>query len=167
MSVDAWWDVSGSTFEDAEALTEFIIGTLNKITPQGTRGFTLWLGPAGTDPDDMPLRMDLDPDPGADPVESIEAIADLPRITLENVEGAAAVRWLPSELMAVDSEFTGRDIEVMEYSGEELVHVPANLARVSIPTAIQIAVHYVQTGERPTEITWEPAHHDEESPPSE
>jgi len=157
MSVDVWWDVSGSTFEDAEALTEFIIGSLNKITPQGTRGFTLWLGPVGTDPDDMPLRMDLDPDPGASPVESIEAIADLTRITRENVEGAAAVRWLPAELMAVDAEFTGRDIEVMEYSGDELVHVPANLARVSIPTAIRIAVAYCQSGERFEGVEWEPA----------
>lgn len=102
MSVSVWWDVSGEDFLDSTELTEFIIESLNLVTPQGTRGFTLWLGPLGSDPVDMPLRLDMDPEPGSVPVDSIEAIADLPEIILEDVQGAAAVRWLPDGLLVWD-----------------------------------------------------------------
>lgn len=162
MSVQAWWDISGHRFDDADSLTDFMIESLNRVTPQGTRGFTLRLGPAESAPADMPLRLDLDPDPGTAPLTSIAAVMELPEITLANAGGAAAVRWLPQHLVAVETAFTGCDIHVMESSADALLTVPASMARVSVPTAIGLAMEYCETAARPTgnattsQVHWEP-----------
>jgi hypothetical protein len=161
MSIQAWWDVSGDRFDDAGSLTDFMIESLNLVTPHGTRGFTLRLGPVGSAPADMPLRLDLDPDPGSAPLTSVAAVLELPEITLATVEGAAAARWLPQQLVAVDDAFTGCDIHVMEDSGQPLLEVPAAMVRVSVATAIGLAVEYCESGTRPTgdaiaaQVQWE------------
>lgn len=122
------------------------------VTPQGTRGFTLWLGPLGSRLDDMPLRLDLDP--GAAPIESMDAIADLPEITADNVRGGAAARWLPDEHFAIEADCPGVDLQVMESSHRDLLTVPATLARISVRTALRLAADYCTTNERPTGVEW-------------
>lgn len=154
MSVRISWDVSSEDFEDSQELLDFLIETLNLVNPHGTRGITLWLGPVSASRDDMPLRLDLDPEPGAEPVASIDAIAELPEVTLNTV-GAASARWLPDDLTAVDPAFTGSEIAVMEDSGQELSIIRAELVRISIPTAIDLALEYFQSGSRPANVHWQ------------
>lgn len=155
MSVRVSWDISTEDIEGPDELSEFIIETLNLVNPQGTRGISLWVGPPGAVREDMPLRLDLDPEPGSPPVASIEMIAELPEITHATVTGAASVRWIPNGLVADDPAFPRRDIAVMEDSGQALSTVPADLVRVSIPTAIRLAAAYARTGERPEGIAWQ------------
>jgi hypothetical protein len=152
-----WWDVAGENFADPDELVAFIVETLNLVNPQGTRGLTFWMGPDDAERKDMPLRLDLDPEPGAGPFTSFEEIAELPEITLATVSGAAAVSWLPDDLVAVEANFEGRDIAVMEDSGQGLVTVPAARARVSVPSAISAAVDYLRTGDRPANVSWQAA----------
>jgi hypothetical protein len=151
MSARIAWDVSSEDITDPSEAESMILETLNMVNVHGTRGITIWLGPSGADRGDMVLRLDLDPEPGTDPIDSIEDIETLPEVTSETL-GAASVRWLPDLSIAVDQAIAGVDIKVMEDSGEDLVDIPAAEARVTIPDAIAVAREYVSTSERPTQL---------------
>ncbi|THV35704.1 hypothetical protein [Glycomyces buryatensis] len=148
MSARIAWDVASEDVTDPAEIASLIVETLNMVNPHGTRGITMWLGPIGAERDDMTLRLDLDPEPGGVPVASMEEIETLPEVTAETI-GAAAVCWLPEGLIAVDPDIPGADITVMVDSSENLVHVAASEARVSIPEAIRLAQEYATTGQRP------------------
>jgi hypothetical protein len=128
------WDINQEPLASAEEAEAFIAEQLQMVNPHGTHSVTLWFGPEGTKRRDMPLRIDLDPE-----------------------AGAAAVRWLPDGLIAVDPGLEPRDITVCESSDRPLVTIPAALARTSIDTAQQIAVGYIRADRRPTNIQWQPA----------
>jgi len=151
MSARIAWDVSSEDITDPSEAESLILETLNLVTVHGTRGISIWLGPTGADRDDMVLRLDLDPEPGSEPIDSIEEIEALPEITVETL-GAASVRWIPDNAIAVDPAIGGVDIKVMEDSSEDLVSIPAAEARVTIPEAIALAKEYVSTSQRATQI---------------
>jgi hypothetical protein len=151
--VRIWWDVAHQDLTDELELQERIVETLNRVNPWGTRGITMWLGPAGAEHEELPMQLDLDPEPGAEPVPTIEAIGDLPPVTAATV-GAARVMWLPDHTHAIEPGFAGREIQVMTDSSEGLVAVSAAQARVSILTALRLAAEYGRTGVRPASIEW-------------
>lgn len=163
MSARIAWDVASEDVTDPAEIETLIVETLNMVNPHGTRGITMWLGPIGAVRDEMELRLDLDPEPGRKPVDSIEEIENLPEVTAATT-GAAAVRWLPENLTAVDPASPGVDIVVMVDSSDDLVRVPARQARMTIPAAIRLAQEYAVTGQRPdlhapegsTEAEWLP-----------
>jgi hypothetical protein len=151
MSARIAWDVSSEDITDPSEAEALILETLNMVTVHGTRGITIWLGPTGADRDDMVLRLDLDPEPGREPIDTIEEIETLPEITTETL-GAASVRWLPDNLIAVDPAIVGVAIKVMEDSSEDLVDITASEVRLTIPEAIALAREYVSTNQRPTQV---------------
>ncbi|MCD0444277.1 hypothetical protein LO763_11655 [Glycomyces sp. A-F 0318] len=127
------WDINQEPLASAEEAAAFIDEQLAMVNPHGTHSVTLWFGPEGAKRRDMPLRIDLDPE-----------------------AGAAAVRWVPEGLIAVDPDLEPRDITVCQSSDRPLVIIPAALARTGIETARQIAIDYVRTGQRPDGIEWWP-----------
>jgi hypothetical protein len=129
------WDINQEPLATAEETAAFIDEQLKMVNPHGTHSVTLWLGPEGAKRRDMPLRLDIDPE-----------------------AGAAAVRWIPDGLVAVEPEVEPRDLSVCESSDKPLVTIPANVARTSIETARQIAIDYVTTDAMPSRIVWEPSH---------
>lgn len=121
------YDLSEEPLPDTDAVEEFFARRAHRIAPNGRRANAYWIGPEGSD--DM-LRVDLDYD-----------------------AGRAALRWLPDGSHAVELE-PDEPIIVLESSDYPPVTIPATLARVSIDTAHQAVIAYVQTGKRPPSITW-------------
>lgn len=128
------WDVAERDVGNGDEVLEFFVERAGLVNNWGTRGMTYWLGPAGAEPEDFPLRVDIDPD-----------------------AEAAAIRWLPDDLVGVDTEFhQNKPIHVLEDSGDPLVEIPAELVCTSIDTAKKVAAEYVETGQRPTCVDWVP-----------
>lgn len=127
------WDVDQESLATPEEAAAFIDEQLAMVNPHDTHSVTLWFGPEGSKRRDMPLRVDLDPE-----------------------AGAAAVRWTPEGLVAVEPGFEARDIMVCESSDKALAAIPASLACTSVATARRIAVDYVREGAMPTGIVWRP-----------
>ncbi|MCD0445656.1 hypothetical protein LO763_18785 [Glycomyces sp. A-F 0318] len=105
----------------------------------------------------MPLRFDLDADPGMPPAATEEE-ASLRLKTDPEATGAAAARWLPSNHKAVEAGCEPTALRVCESSDEDLVDIPAGLGRLSFATARALARVYVESGERPEAegVAWEP-----------
>lgn len=134
MKTTIQWDIADHTVESGGEAVEFIDDQSTRLNNWGTRGFALSFGPDGTDWADLPLRIDIDPD------------AD-----------AAAIRWIPDNLIGgADRPHHGGPIRVLEDSGDPLVEIPAELVRFNLAEAKRVAAEYVETGQRPTSITWEP-----------
>jgi hypothetical protein len=49
-------------------------------------------------------------------------------------------------------------IVVLESSNYDVVTIPAELARVSVPTAHSLVEEYAATGQKPTGVRWQPDH---------
>ena len=131
MSHEIQYDSSSVAVDTGDEAEEFLRNAQEIRNNWGTRGMTFWLGPAGADPDDFPLRIDLDPD-----------------------ACAAAIRWIPEDLVGVVPDFEGQAIRVLEDSSEPLVDIPADLVHADLETARRVAARYVETGERPDLVQW-------------
>lgn len=131
MSYRIWWDIADHTVHTGDDVRQFLTDSADKVNNWGTRGMSYLLGPADDEVDDFPLRIDVDPD-----------------------AGAAAIRWLPDNLVAVTDYHHGAPIHVLEDSGDPLVEIPAELVRATINTAKTAAAEYVDTGQRPASLTW-------------
>lgn len=133
MKTTIQWDIADTSVDTGTEAIEFIDEQSTLFNNWGTHAFALWFGPAGTAWSELPLRIDIDPD-----------------------AGAAAIRWLPDNLVAVTDYHYGAPIHVLEDSGDPLVEIPAELVRASIDTAKAAAAEYVDTGQRPTGFIWQP-----------
>lgn len=131
MSYEIQYDISSVPVDTGDEAEEFLRNAQEIRNNWGKRGMTFWLGPADADPDDFPLRIDIDPD------------AD-----------AAAIRWIPENLVGVVPGFESRPIRVLEDSSEPLVDIPANLVHSDLETARNAAARYIETGERPDLVQW-------------
>jgi Immunity protein Imm1 len=67
----------------------------------------------------------------------------------------AKVTWLPDNTYGVELE-PGDPITVVWYIDADVITIPAEEARVSTATVRRAVVEYVQTGQRPTCLSWEP-----------
>lgn len=131
------YDTSYEPIATPRDLNELLDDDADMINPQGTRGMRYFLGVQDSDDDDHPLReptlrLDLDPE-----------------------TGAAALRWLDSDLIGVESGYVPRPLQVCESSASDLVIVAAAEARVSYGAARAAAERYIATGERPDNVAWE------------
>lgn len=124
---------------DAHRYTETISGadeaaatfddSVFSIMPFGGAGTSLWFAPSGGEDQ---LRVDID----------FEA-------------DRAKVTWLPDNAYGVELE-QGEPITVMWFIDADIITIPAEQARVSTATARRAVVEYVETGQRPTCLSWEP-----------
>lgn len=134
MKTTIHWDIADTSVDSGDEAAAFVEEQCGLVNNWGTRGFALFFGPAGTVWSKLPLRIDIDAG-----------------------YGAAAIRWLPENLVAVGNDSVHHEsIEVAESSDRELATIPAELVRDSIDTAKQVAAEYVDTGQRPTSLTWVP-----------
>lgn len=135
MTIEIMWDVSITPTPTGAAVHEWFDAHLRMLNPQGTRGYTVRLGPDDADEvDAMPLRIDVDPD-----------------------AGRAAVRWLPEHLLAAALPPADQPLRVSEWTDYDgLIEIPGQLARVDVATAVALAAAYVDSGERPAGVEWVP-----------
>lgn len=132
MKTTIQWDISATAVDTGDEAVTFIDEQSEMYNNWGTTGIALFFGPEGVDWADLPLRIDMDPD-----------------------AGLAAIRWLPDNLAGIVPEFHhGQSIWVLEDSGDPLVEIPAELVGASIDTAKRVVAEYVETGQRPTLVTW-------------
>jgi Immunity protein Imm1 len=117
------------TISDADEAATVFDDNVFSIMPFGGAGRSLWFAPSGGEDQ---LRVDID----------FEA-------------DRAKVTWLPDNAYGVELA-PGEPITVMWYIDADVITIPGEQARVSTATAQRAVVEYVETGQRPTCVSWEP-----------
>lgn len=132
-----WWDVCGENVTDGADAAALVWELLGRVQPYGGHGFRCWWGA---------------------PVTGDRRTGSVLQVDIDGDAGRAALCWLPTNEIGVDPDVAPhhQDITVTVTSDEAPIHVAAAHARVTPGTAIAAIAEYVDTGQKPTRVTWIP-----------